>query len=214
MHTTAVIELHYLPTIQYMSKLVQYDKVIIETGENYQKGSYRNRTNIIGGNGLQRLSIPLLSGKNEQQNILDVKIAWHDRWPSTHWKSIQSAYGKAPFYEFYADELAPLFEEKIDSLFDFNYKLLETLIDLAGIRTSVEKGSYFDKELSSEVVDLRSCISPKTKQQKEDLCYATVKYAQVFEDRHGFVPNVSFLDLLFCTGPQSVSILQKSIICE
>ncbi len=196
-----LIELHYLPNIRYMRQLMSAEQVLIEQHEHYRKGSYRNRAHIVGGNGLQRLSIPLLKGKNEQQNIRDTRISYHENWLKQHWQSISSAYGKSPFFEFYSDDLRPLFEKKEAFLFDFNLRLLEVLMDLLGMEIALAFTAEYNLKTKAHILDLRHSILPKI--PKDD----GIRYAQVFEERHGFMPDLSVLDLLFCTGPEALALL-------
>lgn len=205
-----LLELQYLPPIQYFTKWILYDEVIIEQYENYLKGSYRNRSHIAGVNGLLRLSIPLLKGKNEQQSIRDVQIAYHEPWQSQHWNSIISAYGNAPFFEHYAPEIAVFFEKRYQFLFDFNQDILQCLLKLCGLPSSITFTQGYLTEPESGIFDFRNGIFPKKHRQKDDQSFTPVPYAQVFEEKNGFLPNLSILDLLFCTGPQSLLILENS----
>lgn len=205
-----LLELQYLPPIQYFSKWSKYDQVWIEQHENYLKGSYRNRCHIAGVNGLLRLSIPLLKGKNEGQSIQEVRIAYHEPWQTQHWTSISSAYGNAPFFEHYAPEIAPFFEKKYDFLFDLNRDLLCCLLRLIGLPDGLTFTSSFQKETAAEIYDFRNGIFPKKHRQKEDQAFKPVHYSQVFEEKNGFLPNLSILDLLFCTGPQALLIIEST----
>jgi hypothetical protein len=208
----ALLSLHYLPNIQYFSKFLLHDKVWIEQQEHYQKGSYRNRLQIAAANGPLRLSIPLVKGKHRQQNIREVRIAHHELWPQQHWQSIQSAYGNAPFFEHYSDILQPFFSKKYTFLFDFNLELLQSLLSLIGLPTPFKLTSEYLPEVPSTTTDYRSLISPKKDPIQTDPTFKNVKYVQVFEEKHGFLPNLSILDVLFCKGPETIILLEQSII--
>lgn len=210
--TQVLLEIQYLPPIQYFSKFISAEKVLLEQHENYQKGSYRNRCHIAGANGLLRLSIPLQSGKNRRTNIKDVKIAYAEDWQALHWQSIRSAYGKAPFFEFYADELAQQFQQKPTFLFDWNYNLLVLLVELLGLDCTLALTETYQKASNTNLKDWRNVIFPKKQRQKTDNTFEAVSYPQVFEERHGFIPNLSILDLIFCTGPQSILILEQTVL--
>lgn len=119
-----LLELQYLPPIQYFTKFVSHHCIFIEQHEHYIKGTYRNRCHIAGVNGLQRMSIPLKKGKNQQQSIRDVQISYDKSWQSHHWHSIKSAYGNSPYFEYYADKLQPFFKKKYELLVDWNLDLL------------------------------------------------------------------------------------------
>ncbi len=123
-------ELHFLPCIGVFQCYAQATEIILEAQENYQKGSYRNRCHIIGANGLQRLSIPLASGKNNQLNIQEVQISDQQDWARQHWQSIRSAYGNAPFYFYYADQLEAEIRASGRTLWEYNLRLLKVIFAL------------------------------------------------------------------------------------
>lgn len=207
-NTAALIELHYLPCVQYFTQFFKYKTIVLEQYEHYQKRSYRNRCRIMGANGLLRLSIPLQSGKNQQMNIREVSLSHQENWQQLHWKSITSAYRNAPFFDYYADYLAPFFEKREQFLFDWNYALLKQLLDLLQLETQIEFSEQYDSMPMAAIVDLRNSIQAKKSRHKEELNFEAMPYAQVFQERHGFVPNLSILDLLFCTGPQAILYLE------
>ncbi len=195
--TKALIELQYLPTVAYFSQIAQYEEVIIEVCENYQKGSYRNRCQILGANGVMSMSIPLEKGKHQQTPIREVRINYTERWNVQHWQGIRSAYGRAPFWEFYADYFEPVFQKKHEFLFDFNLELFQICCKLLKIKPQLSFTSSYEKTIdNAEIIDLRNQIKP-------NLSFETKKYPQVFEDRFGFVPDLSIIDLLFCMGNQA-----------
>jgi hypothetical protein len=206
-----LLELQYLPPVQYFSKFLLHDGVWIEQQEHYQKGTYRNRAHLAGPNGLQRLSVPLVSGKNRQQPIREVEIAYRQKWQRQHWQSIQTAYGNAPFFEFYADRIAPFYQRSYRFLYDFNRELLLTLLDLCGLTIRPAWTKQYREDPGSSVLDFRNAIHPKPRYARPDPFFEAVHYRQVFEEKTGFLPNLSILDLLFCTGPQSIMILEASI---
>ena len=115
MEKSILLEIQYLPSLQYVSKLLQCPKIYLEQHENYSKGSYRNRCHIAGAQGLQRLSIPLEGGKHQQQPIREVRISNDESWQSQHWTSIKSAYGKSPFFEHYADVFLPFYKKEYEN---------------------------------------------------------------------------------------------------
>ena len=189
--TPILLELQYLPPIQYFTKLYHHT-VYLEQHENYRKGTYRNRCHIASANGLLRLSIPLQKGKNQRQPIQNVRIAYDQPWQSQHWSSIQSAYGNAPFFEYYVDELQPFFKKKYEFLWDWNLDLLKKLVELTGLEEGFQYTDQFYKVPPLGWLDSRNKINPKLKVQN----FETYPYRQVFEEKHGFIPNLSILDLL------------------
>ncbi len=199
----ALIELQYLPPIAYFSILMKHETIWIEQYENYQKGSYRNRCEIGTSNGTLRLSIPLEKGKNNQTNIRDVKIYNATNWQIQHWRAIQSAYGKSPFFEYYADDLSPYFNKSFNFLFDWNLELLNLTTELIGLSTDFQLNTTYEFN-QNDFWDYRNTITPKNSLQ---LPYQPKSYNQVFEDKHGFIPNLSILDLLFCKGPEATLVI-------
>lgn len=206
-----LIELQYLPPVQYFTILAASPNVQLESQEHYVKGTYRNRCHIASVNGVQRLSIPLRKGKNQQQSIRDVRIAYDQSWRSNHWHAIRSAYGNSPFFEHYADDISAFYrKKKYEFLWDFNLHLLLTLADLLGLKIELQLTPEYWKEAPANVTDFRNVISPK--REMPDAEFNPVRYPQVFEDRLGFLPNLSIVDLLFCTGPEASGILRRSTV--
>jgi len=166
--------------------------VTLEACENYQKGSTRNRCHIAGPNGEQMLSVPLVKGKHQRTPIREVRIAYDEPWQRQHWRSIRTAYGNAPFFEHYADGLAPFFERRVEFLFDLNLEVLQFFIQKTGWRGEVLFSEKYEAEQSAEATSSRP---------------GTRRYPQVFEEKHGFLSDLSMLDLLLCCGKQSVEVL-------
>lgn len=202
-------ELHYLAPIPWFVELVRADVLVLEQCENYRKGSYRNRCHILAANGMARLSIPLEQGKNQQQNIREVRIAYYEAWQRQHWHSIKSAYGNAPFFEHYADLLRPFYERPYPFLFDFNLELLHSLLHWLHIHTPLQYSTQYFKteELPPAYCDKRNALRPGQAYDRP-----TLAYNQVFEDRFGFVAQLSILDALFCLGPKGThQLLQRTL---
>ena len=205
------MELQYMPPIHYFAKLFSYDTLLLEAQENYSKGSYRNRCHILGVNGVQALSIPLRKGKNNNTRIKDVHIAYDEPWCGRHWKSIVSAYGNSPYFKFYKDDLKRYFVNKrYEYVWDFNFDLLLYFIQTVGIQINIKMTSDFYHKAPSGVDDWRGKINPKT--PVHDPAFRPHYYPQVFEDRHGFVPDLSILDLLLCNGRAARSVIRQCIV--
>ncbi len=207
-----LLELQYWPPVQYFTKFILYPQVQLEQREHYRKGSYRNRCCIASANGLLRLSVPLMKGKNEQQPIREVRIAGREDWQYQHWKSIRTAYNRSPFFEHYSDTIKPLFQKKYDLLFDLNQEILQTMLSILSIRAEPVLTKTYDAMPAEGIVDFRNGISPKVQYALADPHFDARPYPQVFEEKHGFFPNLSILDLLFCCGPQALAVLKNSII--
>lgn len=203
-----LLDLQYLPPVQWWAKSVSADKVLLEACEHYTKGSYRNRCHIAGAQGVLPLSIPLRSGKNSQKPIKEVRIADDAGWQAQHRTSIRSAYGKSPFYEFYADDIMPFFEKTYTFLWDWNIELIQCLVDLIGLDVTFEETKTYQKETGEDLLDFRGGVHPNPRKQIADPDFEPQAYQQVFTEKHGFLPNLSILDALFCKGPELILMLE------
>jgi len=201
-----LIEAQCFPPISFFVAALSKGQLLIEACENYVKGSYRNRYHIAGPNGFQRLSIPLAGGKHQQQPIRLVQIASMDDWQNTHWRSIKTAYGKSPFFIHYEEEIKTQIYSSETSLFQWNLDALKLIIDLLGIDLPLFLTTTYDCQLPAEIEDARNLISPK----KEAFSANLVQYQQVFQEKSGFLNDLSILDLIFCKGPQAAILLLKA----
>lgn len=182
----------YLPPISWCTHFWNAANAVLEAHEHYQKGATRNRAQIAGPNGAQLLSIPLLKGKHQQTPVREVRIAYTATWQRQHWRSICTAYGNAPYFEHYADGLAPFYQKKYDFLFDFNLELIHfVLIKQLGWQGALTMSPQFIPNPP---------LLPETTQKF---------YPQVFLEKNGFMPNLSILDLLLCCGKQATAILRN-----
>ena len=198
--TTALLQTTYFGPVQWYQKLKRYDHCVIEQYDSYQKQTYRNRCVIATANGLQALTVPVeVGGKKEE--VREVRISDHNQWRRVHWNALQSAYSESPFFEYYADDIRPFFEQKYEFLIDFNEAIRQKMCELLDIETSVSYSSGFMVH-GSGFMDFREVIHAKHPQDDPD--FQPRSYWQVFQHRYGFQPNLSILDLLFCMGPESV----------
>lgn len=196
----------YFPSIIQMVAIVQASQIIFEVEDNYQKQSYRTRTFIAHCNGKLLLNIPILHSKNGlKQKYKDVQVENSFPWQSQHWKSLQSAYRTSPYFEYYEDDLKPLFKEPVTSLLDFNLKTFKLLCDLLDIDTKISKTKIYEE--NPEASDFRYLSNAKLK-----TVFDLQKYTQVFHSNHGFLANLSSLDLLFNEGPNAVHYLESQKI--
>lgn len=177
----------YLPPVSWCAVFWNARSLTLESCETYQKGSWRNRCRIAGPNGVQLLSIPLEKGKNNGLPIREVRIANDEPWQRQHWRSITTAYGNAPFFEHYADEIRPFYDKKVAFLFDFNLELFQLVIcKKLGWQGEIRFSEQFEPEMTPIPANY-------------------FRYSQVFEEKHGFIPDLSVLDLLFCAGKTGAS---------
>ena len=192
----------YLPPVEYFAFLLSGD-VLIDGEERYQKQSYRNRAVILNGNGVLNLIIPTVHDQ-KMGIVKDVRIEYVTPWQRAHWRSIESAYNNTPFYLYYKDALKPFFEQKFDFLFDFNTQLTQTLLKALQVDVNIRISESF---VPYEENDLRLEIHPKRVHKPDYRFFLNKPYYQVFEDKFGFLPNLSVIDLLFNEGPQAASYL-------
>jgi WbqC-like protein len=193
----------YLAPVQYFTKFVEYDKVIIEAHENFIKQTYRNRCKLYGANGELSLIIPVKKS-NSKTKIKELLIDYDTNWRKLHWKSIESAYNSSPFFEYYIDDFLPFFTKKYKYLFDFNTELLNMILEILDISTKIEfTDTFFNNEY--EMDDFRELIHPK--KGGLDQNFKVIEYTQVFQSKYGFIPNLSIIDLIFNEGPNSSIIL-------
>ena len=202
MSYTSLLSTAYFAPIQYYSKLLQCEGVVIERHENYNKRSYRNRCTIYSTNGLLDLVVPVVKPDQPKIEITQVEISYDTLWQKQHFKAIESAYRRSPFYEYYIDDLMLFFNTPHRYLYDFNMQILRTICDLIKIPFRVQESRLYTKTREG-VIDLRNSIHPKMKWQQTDPTFVPPHYTQVFSDKWGFKPNLSILDLLFNTGPEA-----------
>ena len=196
----------YLGPVQYYCKLLSFDTVMMETNENYLKQTYRNRCMIAAANGIQSLTVPVENPPTDKCLIRDIRISGHGNLRHNHWNALVSAYGMSPFFEYYQDDFAPIYERKHQFLFDLNEELRTTVCELLDIRPNVNYTTEYQNAVPN---DFREIIRPK--HAGKDPLFDPQPYYQVFRDKYGFLPNVSIVDLLFNMGPESVFVLQHSV---
>lgn len=194
----------YFPNIVTTAALVT-NEVIWEVHDNYQKQTFRNRCHICTDLGKHMLNLPIqhVGGNQGRQKYKDVKLDNTYNWQRQHWRTLQTAYRTSPFFEFYEDDLAPIFEKPITYLLDLNFKTIDFLCACLSIENSIDKTSEYSLKIGN-YKDLRYLVNAKKTNNKEQ-----ETYNQVFIVRHGFVKNTSTLDLLFNEGPSALSYLKR-----
>ena len=192
----------YFGPIQWYQKLYRAEHVEIEQWESFQKQTYRNRCLIATANGVQALTVPVEHG--DSPLIKDIRLSDHGNWRHLHWNALQSAYGESPFFEYYQDDIRLFFERHWTFLLDFNEEIRQKMCELIDIQPNVSYTEGFIPE-ESPLTSYRTAISPKHPQDDPD--FQPKRYYQVYDQKHGFLPNLSILDLLFNMGPESIFLL-------
>ncbi len=193
----------YFPNISHFVGIVNAENVVFEVEDNYQKQTHRNRTYIYGANGKLSLNIPVKHSHKNRQLYKDVKIVNDTNWQLSHWKSLQSAYRTSPFFEFYEDELAPLFHKKQQYVLEFNFKCLNVIADCLQLDLNYQTTSFYQKEIPNSQ-DLRFLVNARKEQERH-----FEPYTQVFSNKHGYINNLSILDLLFNEGTNALNYLHS-----
>jgi hypothetical protein len=188
----------YLAPVKYYAILLQAKNCSIEHHEHFIKQSIRNRCEIYGANGELRLTIPKERKGSSKTIISEIKISYKDDWQKLHWNAIKSAYNSSPFFEYYSNELEVFYQEKESNLIIFNNKLQEVILDL--LQEENNSTPTVEYLHSGNFTDLRNYDF--TLEDPE-------KYNQVFMEKHGFIPNLSILDLLFNLGPETSDYLHN-----
>lgn len=201
---TILIELQYLPPVSFFQTILETKNICLEANENFVKSTYRNRCKILGSNGVQSLSIPILGGRNHRQKIKDVEIDNLQNWQKKHWMSLVSAYKSSPYFEFYEIDFHPFFHRKEKWLWDFNFKLLELLIQLLKVNIVISESQSFQQK-SNFKWDFRNEIHPNKISKKID--FNSKPYMQVFQEKFDFQSDLSLVDLLFNEGPNAINCL-------
>lgn len=193
----------YFPNISHFVAIAKADSVTFEVEDNYQKQTYRNRAYIYGANGKLLLNVPVKHSHKNRQKYKDVKIANDENWQDLHWKSLESAYRTSPFFEYYEDEFKPLFEKKHTFILDYNFECLELVLECLQLDVNYSRTTEFIKEVLP-LMDFRNLANAR-----KEPTFSFDKYTQVFVTKHGFIDNLSILDLLFNEGTNTLTYLES-----
>lgn len=194
----------YFGPISYFAQLIQFNEIQLEACENFPKQTYRNRCFIQGANGRLRLVIPI--SHDGVRTFKDIKVSDDYPWRKEHLKSLESAYRSSPYYEYYEDDLLPIFDKKNKFLLDINLKTIEFIISKLKLDLNFKLTENYHKTTS--VDDFRNQFNSKTEPKPENF----PPYMQVFEEKQNFLPDLSILDLLCNEGPNSTTYLKNLII--
>ena len=207
---TVYLTTAYLAPVEYYAKMLAADCVCMEQYDHYQKQTYRNRCTIAGPNGELALTIPVVKPEGKHCFMKDIEISDHGNWRHLHWNAIESAYNHTPFFEYYKDDFRPFYEKKYRFLIDFNEDLRRLVCSLIDMQPAVQYTSSYQTQLPADAEDFRERIHPKKDFRQENPTFNPLAYYQVFQQRLGFLPNLSIIDLLFNMGPESLLVLQQA----
>ena len=192
--------------------------IYIEACENYQKQSYRNRCRFYAADGVQALSFPIIhEGGTHKLPVAEIKVDYSTPWLLQHQRAIVSAYRTSAYFEYYQDELFEIMESRPERLLDLNMDLLRFFIEKTGLKVDLRMTSDFNRdgvvreEDGTEILctDLREVIHPKRSNTILPDLKLEKPYFQVFAQKHGFISDLSIMDLLFNEGPDSILFLKK-----
>ena len=197
----------YFPSISHFVAIAQSENIVFEVTDNFQKQTNRNRTYIYSPNGIQLLNIPVKHGETKYQKTKDVKIENDFDWQKQHFKSLEAAYRSSPFFEFFEDDLLPIFQKKHVFLLDLNLEAWEIISKCLRIKkVTTTTTEYHSKINTPEIIDFRHLANGK----KDGTVYDS--YTQVFDDKFGFINNLSILDLLFNEGKFAMDYLKEQTL--
>ena len=197
----------YFPSISHFAAIVQAEKVTFEMEDNFQKQTNRNRTYIYSPNGIQLLNIPVKHSKIAHQKTKDIQIENDFDWQKQHFKSLEAAYRSSPFFEYFEDDLLPIFEKKHSFIMDLNLEVFDLITRCLRMKIEYNSTTEYVHEIeSNEITDFRYLANGKKDQSQFE------SYTQVFDDKFGFINNLSVLDLVFNEGKFAVDYLKSQTL--
>jgi hypothetical protein len=201
-----LIELHFLPSLEYFCALQEFNEIIIERNERFVKQTYRNRCYILTSQRIEMLTVPL-TGRHAGVLTRDVRIDNSRRWATHMWRTIMSSYRNAPFYEHYADELHDVLSQNHEFIYDLNMDSLSFCLKALRWKKQISQTSAFADVSTPGTLDLRSVIDRRESSPTRKV-YRPQPYYQIFGSK--FSENLSVIDLLFCKGPEAGEVLKAS----
>nr|WP_315173980.1 WbqC family protein [uncultured Flavobacterium sp.] len=197
----------YFPSISHFVALTQSERITFETADNFQKQTNRNRTYIYSPNGIQLLNIPVKHSKLSHQKTKDIQIENDFEWQKQHFKSMEAAYRSSPFFEYFEDDIRPIFEKKHTFLLDLNFETFDFILKSMRLKLEYETTTEYFQEVDTTIItDFRELANGKKDTSEFE------SYTQVFDDKHGFINNLSVLDVLFNEGKFALDYLKNQKI--
>ena len=194
------IPTYFSPISQYQA-LLNSNSITFEVEDNYQKQTYRNRCYIYGANGKQLLNIPVTIPKSSKKTKSKDILVENANWQKQHYKSLEAAYNHSPFFEFYKDDLRKIFSKKYTYLLDVNLDTFNFIMDALELFKEYTLSKTYEE---TKLNDFRNLAESKKKVE-----ISSIPYIQMFDQKFGFLKNLSILDLLFMEGPNSINFLEK-----
>lgn len=202
----AVFSTAYLPSIEYISTLLQFSLIEIEHWENFRKQTVRNRCHILSANGIQSLTIPVVHEGKIKIPAKDLKISYQEPWQRVHWGALYSAYNKSPFFLYYKDDFEKIIFSNKTFLLDLNTELLHLILKILKANISIGSTEEYCEDYTENDFRFLSDVKTNSIADKES-SINNMNYLQVFNYKFGFVPNLSIVDLIFNEGNQSKNVL-------
>jgi hypothetical protein len=215
---------NYLPWRGYFHQIQKADVFVFYDDVQYDKHGWRNRNRIKTSNGTIWLTIPVIK-KGAVQNhtpINEILIDWTRDWSRKHWKTIEQAYGKAPFFDVYTSLLKEIYEERREKLADLTIQLTILIARALGIsETKFVRSSSLSVSgtktgrllgILRQLGATHYITGPTAKNYLDEekladagisteyMVYDYPVYTQLYPP---YDPQVSVLDLLFMKGPDS-----------
>jgi hypothetical protein len=194
------IPTYFSPISQYHA-LLNSNSITFEVEDNYQKQTYRNRCYIYGANGKQLLNIPVSIPKSSKKTKSKDILVENSNWQKQHYKSFEAAYNHSPFFEFYKDDLQKIFSKKYTYLLDVNLDSFNFIKNALELPIEYKFSKTYEENKPNDFRDLAD--------SKKKVEISFLSYIQMFDQKFGFLKNLSILDLLFMEGPNSINFLVK-----
>lgn len=195
--TPVLLSTAYFPSVSYFALIKKYP-VIIEKYETFPKQTYRNRCKIYTDKGTMRLTVPVKKPNGNKSKTNEILIYNDEKWFLNHWKAIKSAYESSPYFLYYKDDLKDIFSPRFKLLLELNTVIINKVTEILDIKTNITYTNNFEKN-PDNIIDMRNYFHPKNSIEAIEF----PEYDQVFSDRHGFIQDLSILDLLFNLGPEA-----------